>query len=904
MRKIILIIFNTLLLNQIYSQDKCNFKGVVVDSLENGIYDVSIIAYDTSGKGVGFGYTDKNGYFSVSLPCKKKFEFHFEHFDYSSIVIPVDTIENDEESKKFVLSNNKNVLEEVLINARIPIKVKGDTLEFDAASFQSGNEENLEDVLKNLPGVQVENGKVYYEGKEIKNITVEGREIFGGNMKLVNKNLPSNSISKIQLNKKFKKNPFANSLQNDDDFALNIVLKEDKKNLVFGNITAGTNFKEHSDLQGKAFYFNSKMDATLIGDSNTYGKEVFTREDFMGFLGGISELTREGGVFSLRSNIQPLQLGIVGDAFQTRANLGVVHLGYEPNDKWYINGFVLGTRNTLDYNTTNDRVFDNVTLRQENKELQELRSGLAQMRIDYYLSGKSELKYRAFVNAQENEVNQFVENFSITDLSIDSLGLQEMKINRNFFNFSHNLSYITRVRKNDNFGLYISHNYQKDTPDLDIGSSIPVFDDIFSNQNEENGTYNLRQNQLHEINTLQIYSVYNYLITNSINLKTKLGVNLSSQEFLNDIFSHNLLLSEANQRANAKLSYKEYYGDLTFTKVFGKLKLNIGGSLNKYEDINDILNQENTTLTKTEFLPHLSMKYEWSISKSISLDYYKSFSYPEVRELSNTYQIRDTYSVFIGNSSLNRAINHNFKLRYQFSKVISFFNFYSEFAFNKTENSFQTTSLFNLSTQLNSNDNSSRDANNYAVNLYMDKKFSRIYTMKLKGNFSIYDYYSLTNSDFNNPTTTINLVKNNIVSQDYVLTNNFMVGKKLEFDIGMRYAHNKYKIERIDDSSSFVNRFDTWNPFTNVTWKINKNALFKASYSYEKQTNNSIDLNDFQDLNFSLRYKLFKKTYTTIVAGNLLDSQLVSNSFNSNYSQIVSRNRLGAYYLINFKYKF
>ncbi len=99
----------------------------------------------------------------------------------------------------------------------------------------------------------------------------------------------------------------------------------------------------------------------LIGKSEN--NNVFTREDFMGFLGGISELTKEGGRFSLRSNIQPLQLGTVNDAFKTRANLGAIHLGYEPNDKWYINGFVLGTRNTLDYNTTNDRIFNNITLK-------------------------------------------------------------------------------------------------------------------------------------------------------------------------------------------------------------------------------------------------------------------------------------------------------------------------------------------------------------------------------------------------------------------------------------------------------------------------------------------------------------------------------------------------------------
>src|SRR5690606_32345988 len=89
--------------------------------------------------------------------------------------------------------------------------------------------ENLEDLLKKLPGLEVENGKVYYEGKEIKTIKVGNREVLGGNTKLLTKNLPADAIDKVQLNKKFKANPLSNSLSDDEEAMLNIELKKNKK---------------------------------------------------------------------------------------------------------------------------------------------------------------------------------------------------------------------------------------------------------------------------------------------------------------------------------------------------------------------------------------------------------------------------------------------------------------------------------------------------------------------------------------------------------------------------------------------------------------------------------------------------------------------------------------------------
>ncbi|MFV0249261.1 MAG: hypothetical protein ACK5H1_09955 [Tenacibaculum sp.] len=142
------------------------------------------------------------------------------------------------------------------------------------------------------------------------------------------------------------------------------------------------------------------------------------------------------------------------------------------------------------------------------------------------------------------------------------------------------------------------------------------------------------------------------------------------------------------------------------------------------------------------------------------------------------------------------------------------------------------------------------------------------------------------------------------ISKNYTWTNNFKIKNKIELDLGLTYSRNKYKTDNETSLLSFENKFQTWRPFAEIAWVINDKMLFQAEYSYENQTNNNRLLNEYNDLNFSLRYKLFKKTYASLLAGNLLDNQLVTNSFNSNYTQIVSKKRLGSYYLINLKYKF
>ena len=173
----IFLSFLFLLLAQlITAQDICKLRGEVRDSLGLPIYDAAVSAFNSKNEGVDFTFTDVEGAFTLDLPCNETYEVEIEHYEYESFAEKF-TMDRSR-SAKFQLNFSTISLDQAIITARQPITVKGDTIEYDADSFRTQADESLEDILKKLPGIEVENGKVFYEGKEIKTIKVGNREVF------------------------------------------------------------------------------------------------------------------------------------------------------------------------------------------------------------------------------------------------------------------------------------------------------------------------------------------------------------------------------------------------------------------------------------------------------------------------------------------------------------------------------------------------------------------------------------------------------------------------------------------------------------------------------------------------------------------------------------------------------
>ena len=122
------------------------------------------------------------------------------------------------------------MLDEVELTYEMPVSIKGDTLVYNADSFKRETDKKLEDVLKRLPGVDInDDGEVEVEGKVVEKVMVEGKDFFDGDTKLATKNIPANAIDKVQVLKNYDEvGQLRNVRSNEDNIAINIKLKEGK----------------------------------------------------------------------------------------------------------------------------------------------------------------------------------------------------------------------------------------------------------------------------------------------------------------------------------------------------------------------------------------------------------------------------------------------------------------------------------------------------------------------------------------------------------------------------------------------------------------------------------------------------------------------------------------------------
>lgn len=869
------------------AQETCKLRGEIRDSIGLPVFDASVSAFNSKNEGVAFTFTDTEGAFVLDLPCGETYEVEAEHFDFESYA---ETIQMDRsKSVRFQMKRAAVSLQEAVIRARQPITVKGDTIEYDADSFRTAADENLEDLLKKLPGLQVENGKVYYEGKEIKTIKVGDREVLGGNTKLLTKNLPADAIDKIQLNRKFKANPFANSLSDDEEAMLNIELKEDKKSLIFGNATLGGDAHEHSDVQTKLFYFSPKTDGTLIADYNTFGKEVFTYEDYFSFLGGISELMEEGSSFSLRQESNSISLGTAQDATDMNAFLSALHFGFEPNKKVYTNGFVLFNNHNLNFRSTQERIGAGMNYRDEQMNDQHLLSTLGRFRMDYSPDSKSQFKYRVSFNYLENENEQFAD----THLNDISTGYRNNLNEKTSFSLRQNLSYIRKVGRDHNIGFYVRHQISNDQPDLFINSDVvPLIIDSLS-------FYNLRQNRDLNTQNLQIYGIYNHLLTNTSNLRIKAGSNFSWQNLENNIYEDNSLIQQEFFQTDSDFNYTEIYADLTYTKKIGILKFDLGAGVYHFREKINFIGGENK-LEFTKILPHARAEIKFNNSQNLNLSYKQEYKLPNLTDLSGNYEIRNYYSIFRGNPALRESLYHSASIGYNYFNSFKFLNFYVGANYNRSMDNIQSASNLGAFPQVNSLINNPEDDQSLNVYFGGSKRFSRIYSLFINGNINYSDYFTRINFLDQNNELISNLVNNSTFTQSYTLTNKFKIRRKVEFDLGLNYIKSDFK-------SLTENDFTTWRPFGKFAWAISDKFLFQSDYSYRIQYQNEDLINENQSLNASLRFHLAKSTYLTLIGGNLLGNEtIVTSSFDAvnNQTIINTKEVLGRYFLVQLRYKF
>ncbi|MGZ8559197.1 MAG: SpaA isopeptide-forming pilin-related protein, partial [Chitinophagaceae bacterium] len=299
MRKQFVTSLAVILFIQFASAQSTSIKGTVVDNSEHKNLQHTVISLMRTKDSVLVKFTraDKNGNFTISNLKEGRYILMITHpylGDYFDTTTIKANIANDLGTINMIPKSK--LLAEVIIKSGSPIRIKGDTTVYTADSFQVREGANVEELLRRLPGIQVDkDGKITAMGEKVKKVLVDGEEFFGSDPGIATKNLRADHVKEVEVyDKKSDQAEFTGIDDGIKDKTINLKLKDDKKKGYFGKVEAGGGLKDKYDNSIMLNAFKGKRKIAAYGIMSNTGKTNLDWQDASNYGGGVDGL--EAGV--------------------------------------------------------------------------------------------------------------------------------------------------------------------------------------------------------------------------------------------------------------------------------------------------------------------------------------------------------------------------------------------------------------------------------------------------------------------------------------------------------------------------------------------------------------------------------------------------------------------------------
>jgi hypothetical protein len=287
------LFFLLLLFYQGYSQSY-TIKGSLVDTSNAPLEFATIFLLNPSDSTMlTFGRTDAAGQFEFKGVKKGDvvLQATFIGFLPYKETIPFDPNKLTVDLGALKLKPiDKELYEVVIKTAKAPMSFKGDTVEYDASKFKVPPGSTVEDLLRRLPGFQVDSdGNIKAQGENITKVMVGGKRFFGSDPKAATKNLPSEAISKVQVyNDTSEQSKLTGVADGQTEKTLNLELKDEYKKGAFGKLTAGVGTEDRLMAKGNYNRFDDKNQFSIIGFGNNINQSGLSSNDYQDFKGSQS----------------------------------------------------------------------------------------------------------------------------------------------------------------------------------------------------------------------------------------------------------------------------------------------------------------------------------------------------------------------------------------------------------------------------------------------------------------------------------------------------------------------------------------------------------------------------------------------------------------------------------------
>jgi len=837
-------------------------KGVVKDSLQNSLAYANVIAkpVDTA-RNLKFAITDEVGNYRLELTKNEMYIISVSYLGYKTANFKFTATTNV--IKNFNLSEAPNQLKEVTIE--LPVTVKEDTIIYNTKKFVTGDERKLKNVLKKLPGVEVDkNGGVTVQGKKVTKMLVEGKKFFGGNTKLAVENIPADAVDKVQVIDNYSEVAFLKNLTDTNEMAMNIQLKEDKKQFVFGDIEAGKGNQNFYKTSSNLFYYSPKTNVNFIGNLNNIGEKSFTFNDYFNFQGGVSAILKGNTSIYNVSGSDFSQFLETQDLVSSQNRFGALNITKNTSKKLEVSGFAIFSHTNTNSFTQSYNQYAAFNEEKDNNLNARNILGIVKLNIEYAPNTKEQWYFKTQLKRANNQnYNTILSAVNSVNTTINT----QKKATTTHLN--QVVEWHKKLSNKHTFSFATDYTFDKNSPTTFWETNQPILQGLIPLISSNN--YKL--NQQKEVKTNSINSLFKHywVLNNNHHIYTTIGANfLEEQFYTNDLqFLDNG--SENNFSANnfgndVMFNLNDLFFGVEYKFKTGIFTFKQGLFLHNYNW--KVQQLDKFSKSKLVLLPSFLAKIEFTKSKYLRINYDLKASFSDVSKLANRFYLQSYNSVFKGNEQLENGLYHSARIYFSRFSLYRGLMLFSGISYIKKIKGVQNVVQFQDVNQYISPVLITNPSENWNFNTDISKKIKQ-FKYHLSGSLSLATYVQNINNS---------LVTNKNKTWLYEASTKTLFDNFPTIEFGFKQSFGNYT------SSNQTSKFVTTEPFLNIDYSFLKGFIFSMDYTNYKYVNKTYHQNNtYQIANATLSYKKEDSAWSfKIKSQNLFNVQFKQqNSFSS-----------------------
>ena len=661
-------------------------------SLEPVSFATIYVSKDGTSKNAYFAMTDGAGKGVISnVPSVGKYVFVAELMGYYRLVHPIEIKNKETDLGEMLMNEDITMLDEVVVTAvGNQMVAKKDTLEYTAELFKTTDNDVLEDLLKKLPGVEVDSdGKITSEGEEITKIMIDGKEFFLDDPALASKNIPAKIINKVKIvNKKSDQAEFTGIDDGEEEKVIDLSIKPGLLEAWFGNVSAGGGHdlqtEEHDaryQASGMIGRFTENSQISFILNGNNTNNRGFN--DMAGEMGGGM---RGRGFGGNRGGIMTTWMAGVN----ANMNIGG-DKDRELGGNYLYNGSI---RDVEERSSRTTFLNDSVSQHTSNSETSRFfsdghRGGLE---LDYKFNDKTSILFRPRFNysrSRYEENSEYSTDNSRTGKVNDGVSTS----NSDGTSWRTNGRILYRQRISEKAGRTLSLNVDYSLSNSDYtGTNYSLTNTYADGQKSGTDLINQRYDQKEESYSASADLTYteplgkNFFLLGSYRFSWS---NSQSEKDTRDILEDGSLSDRLDSTYSSRMenTLLRHRMQISFMKQEDKYNLQLGVNAQPSTTItrDDFNPERNVNYTVWNFAPSARFDYDFSDNEFLRVNYWGSTSQPSINQLMPVPDNSDPLYVSVGNMSLKPEFQNRFRMHYRYTDMETFSTYSVMGGFNFTK---------------------------------------------------------------------------------------------------------------------------------------------------------------------------------------------------------------------------